>query len=175
MGEVPRSIFLLKKGYSVQKTSVIYNLHRYLEDQEANEELLPIILESFIDWDQNMQLECGQSFKRVIAKDLLQPDSKCTLAEKALEIIHSPLENDELQDEWTEVFIDLVPKLEMDFILTDCLPKVYPLFAYTQPQKVRVRGTKMLIALLKVKADQETSGSGSLGSEKQFSFKSNLW
>jgi len=71
MGEVPRAIYLLKKGFSVQKKSVIFNLHRYLEEQEANEELLPIIMESFLDWDENMQLECGQSFKKIIAKDLL--------------------------------------------------------------------------------------------------------
>ena len=41
-------------------------MDKYLQEFGANEEFLPIILESFLDWDENMQLECAKSFKRPI-------------------------------------------------------------------------------------------------------------
>jgi hypothetical protein len=55
--EITRAILLLKKGYRVQKTSVINFLHRYLQEDGDKKELLLLIIESMIDWDEEMQLE----------------------------------------------------------------------------------------------------------------------
>lgn len=57
LSEIGRAVLLLKKGYGVQKTSVINHLYRYLQEDGDKEELLLIIIESMIDWDEVMQLE----------------------------------------------------------------------------------------------------------------------
>jgi hypothetical protein len=41
----------MKKGYEVQKKSVVSHLYQYLRDKEANAELLPLILNSIEQWD----------------------------------------------------------------------------------------------------------------------------
>jgi hypothetical protein len=55
--ELSRAVYLLKKGYGIQKTSVINHLHKYLREDGDKEELLLIIIASMIDWDEQMQLE----------------------------------------------------------------------------------------------------------------------
>lgn len=45
----------MKKGYEVQKKSVVSHLHHYLKEPEANEELLPLILNSIEAWDTEFQ------------------------------------------------------------------------------------------------------------------------
>jgi hypothetical protein len=62
MTELQRAVFLLKKGYEIQKISVINNLFRYSRELGANEELLNLIIVSMEDWDNKMQIECAQSF-----------------------------------------------------------------------------------------------------------------
>ena len=57
LSEIDRAIYLLKKGYGVQKTSVINHLDKYLREEGDKEELLLIIIESMIDWDEQMQME----------------------------------------------------------------------------------------------------------------------
>ncbi len=52
-------------------------MHRYLGELGANEEFLPIILESFIDWDEKMQLECAQSFKKPIELNVTLNNLSC--------------------------------------------------------------------------------------------------
>lgn len=60
--ELQRSITLLRRGYEVQKTSVINNLSRYMREPGANDELLSLIIGSLEDWDDNMQTECAKAF-----------------------------------------------------------------------------------------------------------------
>jgi hypothetical protein len=57
LSEISRAIHLLKKGYGLQKTSVINHLDKYLQEDGDQQELLLIIIESMIDWDEQMQLE----------------------------------------------------------------------------------------------------------------------
>lgn len=52
MGVVEKALYILKKGYEVQKKSVVSNLEQYLcEDFTCNSELLPLILNSIEVWD----------------------------------------------------------------------------------------------------------------------------
>jgi len=41
----------MKKGYEVQKKSVVSHLYVYIKDHSANSELLPLILNSIETWD----------------------------------------------------------------------------------------------------------------------------
>jgi len=54
MPEVKRCVHLLKKGYEIQKISVINNLDRYMTEAGANEELFSLIIDSLLDWDDKM-------------------------------------------------------------------------------------------------------------------------
>ena len=41
---------------------VVNNLERHMKEPGANEELFSLIVDSLVDWDANMQIECAQSF-----------------------------------------------------------------------------------------------------------------
>ena len=56
LGVVAKALYIMKKGYEVQKKSVVSNLEQYLcEDFECNKELLPLILNSIDTWDTEFQ------------------------------------------------------------------------------------------------------------------------
>ncbi len=46
MPEVKRCVHLMKKGFEIQKISVINNLNRYMREPGANEELFSLIIVS---------------------------------------------------------------------------------------------------------------------------------
>ena len=51
-GPLMKALHIMKKGYEVQKKSVVSNLERYIQcDFGANDELLPLILNSIDMWD----------------------------------------------------------------------------------------------------------------------------
>ncbi len=74
LSEINRGVLLLKKGYGVQKTSVINHLYRYLQEEGDKEELLLIIIESMIDWDEAMQLQWATSFVKPLEMKLIDPE-----------------------------------------------------------------------------------------------------
>jgi hypothetical protein len=52
LGIIEKALYILKKGYEVQKKSVVSNLEQYLcQDFACNSELLPLILNSIEMWD----------------------------------------------------------------------------------------------------------------------------
>jgi len=55
-GPVMKALHIMKKGYEVQKKSVVSNLERYIQcDFGVNDELLPLILNSIDMWDTEFQ------------------------------------------------------------------------------------------------------------------------
>jgi hypothetical protein len=48
---IQKAMHIMKKGYEVQKKSVVSHLHHYLRDSEANTQLLPLIMNSIEVWD----------------------------------------------------------------------------------------------------------------------------
>ena len=51
-----KALYIMKKGYEVQKKSVVYNLDQYItSDYASNNELLPLILNSIEVWDTEFQ------------------------------------------------------------------------------------------------------------------------
>lgn len=75
LSEISRAIYLLKKGYGIQKTSVINHLYKYLREEDGKQELLLIIIESMIDWDEQMQLEWAKSFIKPLELSLIDPEN----------------------------------------------------------------------------------------------------
>lgn len=69
--ETKRAVHLMKKGYMVQKISVINHLDRYLREPGANEELMPILLDSLTSWEENLQIECAKSFVKPVEEKLM--------------------------------------------------------------------------------------------------------
>ena len=111
-------------------------MHQYLCEEEANEELIPIILvscskdqfqESFLDWDESMQLECAESFVKPVEMDvshcfnkqLLSRGNKEILIQKSLEVIGDRTENENLLNSWTVVFTILIKKLPLDYLFEE--------------------------------------------------------
>ena len=59
----------MKKGYEVQKKSVVSNLEKYVcSDFNSNVELLPLILNSIECWDTEFQCLLAQSLGRSVEK-----------------------------------------------------------------------------------------------------------
>jgi hypothetical protein len=84
MPEVKRCVHLLKKGYEIQKVSVINNLDRYMTEAGANEELFSLIIDSLLDWDDKMQIECALSFIKPLELDLINRRNKEKVAKAAV-------------------------------------------------------------------------------------------
>lgn len=72
--EIGRAVHLLKKGYGIQKQSVINHLEKYLQEDGGKEELLHIIINSMADWDFQMQLECAKSFVKALKLKLIDTE-----------------------------------------------------------------------------------------------------
>ncbi len=82
---------------------------------------------------------------------MLTPSNMENLIGKSLEILGSGLDNDELLDAWTEVFNMLVVQLRLEYVVSDVLDHVFPLFTYQKPLSCRVRATRMILAIVKRK------------------------
>lgn len=60
-----KATYIMKKGYEVQKKSVVSHLYVYIKDPNANSELLPLILNSIETWDTEFQCLLADSLCRV--------------------------------------------------------------------------------------------------------------
>ena len=65
----------MKKGYEVQKKSVVSNLDQYLDDKAANQNLISLILNSIDTWDNEFQILFSQSLGRCAQKKLIDADN----------------------------------------------------------------------------------------------------
>lgn len=84
--ELQRGSQLLRKGYEVQKLSVINNLDRYMKEGGANEELLSLILSSLDDWDDKMQIECAKGFVPALDKNLINDINRQRILKLTIDI-----------------------------------------------------------------------------------------
>lgn len=88
--EIERSLVLLKKSNSTQRTSVLINLPKILRDYpEAETELLPIIFKEVLSWDEELQIECGASLAEVIEESKLSKEGYEHMYEFILESLES--------------------------------------------------------------------------------------
>jgi hypothetical protein len=64
-----KALYIMKKGYEVQKKSVVFNLDKYIKsDYASNDELLPLILNSIEVWDTEFQCLFSQSLGKAAGK-----------------------------------------------------------------------------------------------------------
>ena len=109
LGVCAKALYILKKGYEVQKKSVVSNLEQYLcEDFACNSELLPLILNSIEVWDTEFQCLFAQSLGR--ASDLKEGVLSGPNLQKAIELcldFVDNLNNDDVYSSWSSTF----PKL----------------------------------------------------------------
>lgn len=137
LSEITRAIILLKKGYGVQKTSVINHLYKYLQEEGNKEELLMIIIESMIDWDEVMQLEWATSFIKPLEMKLIDTEIIKNLVHKVITMIFELEDNDNLIKAWCQVFILWVPQCDLDFLIDEVVPILFPMTSITEKKLIR--------------------------------------
>jgi len=90
LSEIDRSLVLLKKNNTTQRTSVLINLPNIIRDfPEAEEVLLPKIFKEVLSWDEDLQVECGASLAELIESHQLSQDGYQQLYEFILESLES--------------------------------------------------------------------------------------
>ena len=62
-----KAIFIMRRGNEVQKKSVVSHLHHYMEDPDANIELVPLILNSIENWDTEIQCLLAEALCTAVA------------------------------------------------------------------------------------------------------------
>lgn len=114
-----KALFIMKKGYEVQKKSVVSNLSRYFrEDYSLNDELLPLILNSIEAWDAEFQLLFAQSLGRTARehhdKQWITPRNLKKAIEISLEFIDNlNPENEDIYEAWSDTFPRLAYQLNL--------------------------------------------------------------
>jgi len=160
MTELKRCVHLMKKGYEVQKLSVINNIERYLKEPGANDELFSIIIDSMLDWDTKMQKECASSFISPLQAGLVDKKNSEKVAVSAVTILidRDNWENQELLDYWFQVLEVVVGQVDIKFVSSQVIAKVKDLPAYKNEYEVRKMGNRLVLTI--------ANGLGELGFDK---------
>jgi hypothetical protein len=103
-----KALHILKRGYEVQKKSVVSNLDSYIfSDYESNKELLPIILNSIDTWDTEFQCLLAQSLGRACDKNgTISADNLKKAIELCLDFVDN-LNNQDVHSSWNTTFPSL--------------------------------------------------------------------
>jgi hypothetical protein len=96
----------MKKGYEVQKKSVVSHLDVYMQDHAANAELLPLILNSIEAWDTEFQCLLGDSLSKGSDHCELSPPNLRQAMVLCIDFVDN-LNNDDVYHTWIKTF----PKL----------------------------------------------------------------
>lgn len=110
----------MKKGYEVQKKSIVSNLQIYVTpDFASNNELLPTILNSIEMWDTEFQCLLAQSLRRTVcmSQELGRPTVSSRNLRKAVELclnFTDNMDSEDLHTSWSVIFRDLA--FQMNFM-----------------------------------------------------------
>jgi len=107
---VQKAIHIMKKGYEVQKKSVVSHLAFYLADPKANDELLPLILHSIDAWDTQFQCLLADSLYEASDECLLNPSNLHQAMKLCIEFVDN-LNNDDVYYSWRKTFPKLAYQL----------------------------------------------------------------
>lgn len=178
---VQKAIYIMKKGYEVQKKSVVSHLHHYLREPGANDELLPLILNSIEAWDVEFQCLLAQALCHAADEDLkIEPPNLKKAISLSLEFIDN-LNVEDLYLSWRDTFPKLV--FLLNFIKEDeahtnkqlpvltelVYPKIAEMTELKQERTRRIRGCELMRDLIKTQGGVVLSSSVHL---KQFRFLS---
>lgn len=110
----------MKKGYEVQKKSIVSNLQMYVTpDFSSNNELLPMILDSIEMWDTEFQCLLAQSLQRTVnmSQELGRPTVSSRNLRRAIELclnFTDNMDSEDLHSSWCVVFRDFA--FQMNFM-----------------------------------------------------------
>lgn len=97
--------------------SVINHLDRYMKEPGANEELLSLIIGSLDDWDEKMQLACGEAILGPLQHGQVSMINQQRILSLSVEIsTNFDCENEKLIDAWIEVFANVVGRVELHYL-----------------------------------------------------------
>ena len=82
-----KAVHILKKGFDIQKRSIVANLDKYLTEPEAGKQLIEPISKAIEFWDNDFQTDCAESFVRVLDKGLLKTQDADTVMKVSLELM----------------------------------------------------------------------------------------
>lgn len=104
-----KALYILKKGYEVQKKSVVSNLDQYVHsDYQCNAELLPTLLNSIDTWDTEFQCLFAQSLGRSSEKKgTISTDNLKKAIDLCLDFVDN-LNNQEVHQSWSLTFPKLI-------------------------------------------------------------------
>ena len=107
---VQKAIHIMKKGYEVQKKSVVSHLDVYIKETQANHELLPLILNSIETWDTQFQCLLADSLVRASDDCHLNASNLKQAMRLCLDFIDN-LNNDDVYYAWRKTFPSLAYRL----------------------------------------------------------------
>ena len=124
MNELDRSLYLLRKGYFVQKSAVVFNLPRLCKERDCNDKLFPLVINSMSMWDVNMQQECSMTFQDEGVVSSLTQINREMLLMQVLEILGMTdlALYERFVEEWMKVLDLVLPQLEIHFVNLTVIP-----------------------------------------------------
>eukprot|EP00347_Sterkiella_histriomuscorum_P008189 403346040 len=149
-----KAMYIMKKGYEVQKKSVIEHLDQYLVEPQSNKELVPLISNSIEYWDDDFQMECGMSVKRACEKKLLSGENVDIFMQICLDFLDH-IDNDVQYEAWIKTFPTLCQSMSQKCLKTVCLPKLQEMLDSKPQPKRRKRGAEM-IGILVANSTEDT-------------------
>ena len=141
---------LWNKGYGIQKQSVINHLDKYLKQEGDKNNLLTIIIVSMIDWDEAMQLNWANNFIKPLEMQLMEWEIIQNLASKIITIVYELEENDELVNAWARVFKLWVPQWNLDFLIEEMAPLLFPYNSLKESLSLRILSADMILEICSI-------------------------
>jgi len=141
----------MKRGFQIQKVSVINNLDRYMTEAGANEELYTLIINSMVGWDWPLQIECAESFIKPLELGLInQKNIEKTISE-AIRILKDDLSemNERLLDSWVKVLETCVCRVDMAFVSQNVIQQIMDIVSQQNPLPKRMHGNRMVFTVAK--------------------------
>ncbi len=77
-------------------------------------------------------------------------ENRQTLVQKTMEIMNESIENQKLLDSWANVFIEIVPKLDLDYLIDEVLDQLYPHMALNVNLNQWIWAANMIYSVAKV-------------------------
>ena len=122
-----------------------------MQEPGANEELFSLIVDSLVDWDANMQIECASSFIKPLELGLVSELNKEKAVRVSVQISTDEdwAENNELISSWIKVLEAVVGKVKPSFVSENVIEPLKNLMAHKNAFERRKLGNRILFSVAK--------------------------
>jgi hypothetical protein len=103
-----------------------------------------------IDWDEAMQLECATSFIKPLQKELMDRTIIHNLIGKITNLMFELEDNDNLVNAWAKVFLIAVPQCNIDFLIDEILPELFPHNSLKEKLNHRILTAELILEIASV-------------------------